>query len=183
MEKVNYQTQAKIDNIKKDIKDNVSLKDIKKKYFTQSKNKLDKWLSVNSKNFTGEELNYLEYVITGEEVEVTEEITKVEENKIVEAFNYLPTTENIALMSIADRQKFLVSNAVIEKLVNLLSNSSNAEEIEINDEVRGLKDIKGQNIRISESIYKEFTDICRRNNVTITSVINTIFYNFNQKHK
>lgn len=181
MEKVNYQTQAKIDNIKKDIKDNVSLKDIKKKYFTQSKNKLDKWLSVNSNHFTGEELNYLEYVITGEEV--TEEITKVEENKIVEAFNYLPTTENIALMSIADRQKFLVSNAVIEKLVNLLSNSSNAEEIEINDEVRGLKDIKGQNIRISESIYKEFTDICRRNNVTITSVINTIFYNFNQKHK
>ena len=86
-------------------------------------------------------------------------------------------------MSIADRQKFLVSNAVIEKLVNLLSNNSNAEEIEINDEVRGLKDIKGQNIRISESIYKEFTDICRRNNVTITSVINTIFYNFNQKHK
>jgi len=181
MEKVNYQTQAKIDNIKKDIKDNVSLKDIKKKYFTQSKNKLDKWLSVNSKNFTGEELSYLEYVITGEDV--TEEITKVEENKIVEAFNYLPTTENIALMSIADRQKFLVSNAVIEKLVNLLSNNSNAEEIEINDEVRGLKDIKGQNIRISESIYKEFTDICRRNNVTITSVINTIFYNFNQKHK
>lgn len=181
MEKVNYQTQAKIDNIKKDIKDNVSLKDIKKKYFTQSKNKLDKWLSVNSNHFTGEELNYLEYVITGEEV--TEKITKVEENKIVEAFNYLPTTENIALMSIADRQKFLVSNAVIEKLVNLLSNSSNAEEIEINDEVRGLKDIKGQNIRISESIYKEFTDICRRNNVTITSVINTIFYNFNQKHK
>lgn len=181
MEKVNYQTQAKIDNIKKDIKDNVSLKDIKKKYFTQSKNKLDKWLSVNSKNFTGEELNYLEYVITGEDV--TEKITKVEENKIVEAFNYLPTTENIALMSIADRQKFLVSNAVIEKLVNLLSNNSNAEEIEINDEVRGLKDIKGQNIRISESIYKEFTDICRRNNVTITSVINTIFYNFNQKHK
>lgn len=181
MEKVNYQTQAKIDNIKKDIKDNVSLKDIKKKYFTQSKNKLDKWLSVNSKNFTGEELNYLEYVITGEDV--MEQITKVEENKIVEAFNYLPTTENIALMSIADRQKFLVSNAVIEKLVNLLSNNSNAEEIEINDEVRGLKDIKGQNIRISESIYKEFTDICRRNNVTITSVINTIFYNFNQKHK
>lgn len=180
MEKVNYQTQAKIDNIKKDIKDNVSLKDIKKKYFTQSKNKLDKWLSVNSKNFTGEELSYLEYVITGEDV--TKEITKVEENKIVEAFNYLPTTENIALMSIADRQKFLVSNAVIEKLVNLLS-SSNTEEIEINDEVRGLKDIKGQNIRISESIYKEFTDICRRNNVTITSVINTIFYNFNQKHK
>lgn len=177
MEKVNYQTQAKIDNIKKDIKDNVSLKDIKKKYFTQSKNKLDKWLSVNSNHFTGEELNYLEYVITGEE------ITKVEENKIVEAFNYLPTTENIALMSIADRQKFLVSNAVIEKLVNLLSSSNTEKEIKIPDEVRELKDIKGQNIRISESIYKEFTDICRRNNVTITSVINTIFYNFNQKHK
>lgn len=181
MEKVNYQTQAKIDNIKKDIKDNVSLKDIKKKYFTQSKNKLDKWLSVNSKNFTGEELSYLEYVITGEDV--TEKITKVEENKIVEAFNYLPTTENIALMSIADRQKFLVSNAVIEKLVNLLSSSNTEKDIKIPDEVRELKDIKGQNIRISESIYKEFTDICRRNNVTITSVINTIFYNFNQKHK
>lgn len=177
MEKVNYQTQAKIDNIKKDIKDNVSLKDIKKKYFTQSKNKLDKWLSVNSSNFTGEELNYLEYVITGEEV------TEVEENKIVEAFNYLPTTENIALMSIADRQKFLVSNAVIEKLVNLLSSSNTEKDIKIPDEVRELKDTKGQNIRISESIYKEFTDICRRNNVTITSVINTIFYNFNQKHK
>lgn len=177
MKKVNYQTQAKIDNIKKDIKDNVSLKDIKKKYFTQSKNKLDKWLSVNSNHFTGEELNYLEYVITGEEV------TEVEENKIVEAFNYLPTTENIALMSIADRQKFLVSNAVIEKLVNLLSSSNTEKDIKIPDEVRELKDIRGQNIRISESIYKEFTDICRRNNVTITSVINTIFYNFNQKHK
>ena len=100
-----------------------------------------------------------------EEIEETNENTDTITNKINEFSEY---------WHLESKHK--------EKLL-ALTNKFTGEEIEINDEVRGLKDIKGQNIRISESIYKEFTDICRRNNVTITSVINTIFYNFNQKHK
>ena len=60
---INYQTLEKIKNIKEDIAAGKELKEIIKKYFTNSKNKLHKWLVTNQAQFNGEELKYLEYVI------------------------------------------------------------------------------------------------------------------------
>ena len=88
-------------------------------------------------------------------------------------------------MSRKDRENFLLSNTVIEKLVDLLTNNvkiAEKDEIVITDEVRDLKDLKIQNIRISEQIYKDFTNLCKKKGLTITSVINIMFLDFIKKH-
>ena len=179
---INYQTAEKIKNIKGDISSGKEIKEIVKKYFTNSKNKLHKWLDTNQSHFNGEELAYLEYVINATEVEevITEkkDITPAEEER-----NLIATTNlTIANMSRKDRENFLLSDIVIEKLLNLLNNNIR-ENIEIPKELRNLQDLKIQNVRVSAAIYKEFSNLCRENNVTITDATNLMFKEFINKYK
>lgn len=176
---INYQTAEKIKNIKGDISSGKEIKEIVKKYFTNSKNKLHKWLDTNQSHFNGEELAYLEYVINaGEVITEKEDITPEEEER-----NLIATTNlTIANMSRKDRENFLLSDIVIEKLLNLLNNSIK-ENIEIPKELRNLADLKIQNVRVSGKIYKEFASICKENNVTITDATNLMFTEFINKYK
>lgn len=176
---INYQTLEKIKNIKGDIAAGKELKDILKKYFTNSKNKLHKWLVTNQSHFNGEELAYLEYVINAGEVIIEKkDITPAEEER-----NLIATTNlTIANMSRKDRENFLLSDLVIEKLLNLLNNTIK-ENIEIPKELRNLADLKIQNVRVSGKIYKEFASICKENNVTITDATNLMFTEFINKYK
>ena len=155
------------------------IKEIVKKYFTNSKNKLHKWLNTNQSHFNGEELAYLEYVINAGEVIIEKkDITPAEEER-----NLIATTNlTIANMSRKDRENFLLSDIVIEKLLNLLNNSIK-ENIEIPKELRNLADLKIQNVRVSGKIYKEFASICKENNVTITDATNLMFTEFINKYK
>ncbi len=189
---MNILLKRKIDEIKEKIKDEVELKKIIKLHFGGSRPRLEKWLTVNSNNFTGEELNYLEYVITGEEVTDEEikaikevaEVNEVEEIQEIQEIT-IPTMNQISLMSRKDRENFLLSNQVIEKLIDLLTNNNVKianNDIVIPDEVRNLEDLKIQNIRISSQIYQEFTSICKKKGLTITSVINAMFLDFIKKH-
>ena len=144
---INYQTLEKIKNIKGDIATGKELKDILKKYFTNSKNKLHKWLNTNQSHFNGEELAYLEYVINAGEVIIEKkDITPEEERNLIATTNL-----TIANMSRKDRENFLLSDIVIEKLLNLLNNSIK-ENIEIPKELRNLADLKIQNVRVSGKI-------------------------------
>lgn len=176
---INYQTAEKIKNIKNDIGAGKEIKEIVKKYFTNSKNKLHKWLDINQSHFNGEELAYLEYVINaGEVITEKEDITPEEEER-----NLIATTNlTIANMSRKDRENFLLSDIVIEKLLNLLNNSIK-ENIEIPKELRNLQDLKIQNVRVSAAIYKEFSNLCKENNVTITDATNLMFTEFINKYK
>ena len=176
---INYQTLEKIKNIKEDIAAGKEPKEITKKYFTNSKNKLHKWLDTNQSHFNGEELAYLEYVINaGEVITEKEDITPEEEER-----NLIATTNlTIANMSRKDRENFLLSDIVIEKLLNLLNNNIK-ENIEIPKELRNLADLKIQNVRVSGKIYKEFASICKENNVTITDATNLMFTEFINKYK
>lgn len=179
-------TQEKIDSIKKKIKEKIDLKEIIIAHFGNSKNRFDEWLSKNSSHFTGAELDYLNFVIVAdEEVKKANEmevIEEIEENTILTV--PVPNLTQVALMSRKDRENFLLSNQVIEKLVNLLSNADIKDtNIVIRDEARNLKDLKIQNIRISEQIYKDFVNICKKHNLTITSVINSMFLDFISQHK
>ena len=176
---INYQTAEKIKNIKNDIGAGKEIKEIVKKYFTNSKNKLHKWLDTNQSHFNGEELAYLEYVINAGEVIIEKkDITPEEEER-----NLIATTNlTIANMTRKDRENFLLSDIVIEKLLNLLNNSIK-ENIEIPKELRNLADLKIQNVRVSGKIYKEFASICKENNVTITDATNLMFTEFINKYK
>lgn len=176
---INYQTLEKIKNIKEDIAAGKEPKEITKKYFTNSKNKLHKWLDTNQSHFNGEELAYLEYVINAGEVIIEKkDITPAEEER-----NLIATTNlTIANMTRKDRENFLLSDIVIEKLLNLLNNSIK-ENIEIPKELRNLADLKIQNVRVSGKIYKEFASICKENNVTITDATNLMFTEFINKYK
>ena len=176
---INYQTAEKIKNIKGDISSGKEIKEIVKKYFTNSKNKLHKWLDTNQSYFSGEELAYLEYVINaGEVITEKKDITPAEEER-----NLIATTNlTIANMSRKDRENFLLSDIVIEKLLNLLNNTIK-ENIEIPKELRNLEDLKIQNVRVSAAIYKEFSNLCRENNVTITDATNLMFTEFINKYK
>ena len=75
-----------------------------------------------------------------------------------------------------------MSDIVIEKLLNLLNNSIK-ENIEIPKELRNLQDLKIQNVRVSAAIYKEFSNLCKENNVTITDATNLMFTEFINKYK
>lgn len=175
---INYQTLEKIKNIKEDIAAGKEPKEITKKYFTNSKNKLHKWLDTNQSHFNGEELAYLEYVINAGEV-----ITEKEDITLEEERNLIATTNlTIANMSRKDRENFLLSDIVIEKLLNLLNNNIK-ENIEIPRELRNLQDLKIQNVRVSAAIYKEFSNLCKENNVTITDATNLMFTEFINKYK
>ncbi len=175
---INYQTAEKIKNIKNDIGAGKEIKEIVKKYFTNSKNKLHKWLDNNQSHFSGEELAYLEYVINaGEVITEKEDITPEEERNLIATTNL-----TIANMSRKDRENFLLSDIVIEKLLNLLNNNIK-ENIEIPKELRNLQDLKIQNVRVSAKIYKEFASICKENNVTITDATNLMFTEFIEKYK
>ncbi|WP_336156546.1 hypothetical protein [Fusobacterium polymorphum] len=176
---INYQTAEKIKNIKNDIGAGKEIKEIVKKYFTNSKNKLHKWLDTNQSHFNGEELAYLEYVINAGEVIIEKkDITPAEEER-----NLIATTNlTIANMTRKDRENFLLSDLVIEKLLNLLNNTIK-ENIEIPKELRNLEDLKIQNVRVSAKIYKEFASICKENNVTITDATNLMFTEFINKYK
>lgn len=175
---INYQTLEKIKNIKEDIAAGKEPKEITKKYFTNSKNKLHKWLDTNQSHFNGEELAYLEYVINAGEVIIAKKDITLEEER-----NLIATTNlTIANMTRKDRENFLLSDIVIEKLLNLLNNSIK-ENIEIPKELRNLQDLKIQNVRVSAAIYKKFSNLCRENNVTITDATNLMFTEFIEKYK
>lgn len=196
---MNVLTQKKINAIKEKIKNKVELKEIIKVHFGGSRPRLEQWLKEKfSSDFSQEELDYLEYVIIPDDVkdeevkafkqaekigiEEIEQVEEVQQNIITT----IPNMNQISLMSRKDRENFLLSNIVIEKLVDLLTNNvkiaENTDEIVITDEVRDLKDLKIQNIRISEQIYKDFTNLCKKKGLTITSVINIMFLDFIKKH-
>ncbi|WP_336164707.1 hypothetical protein [Fusobacterium polymorphum] len=178
---INYQTLEKIKNIKNDIGAGKELKDILKKYFTNSKNKLHKWLETNQNQFTGEELKYLEYVIAAEVITEDIDITpKPKENTSI-----VTNTSNIVVSNLTrkERENIVFSDVIIEKLLKLIQGEKEKSLIEIPKELRNLEDLKIQNVRVSGKIYKEFVSICKENNVTITDATNFMFREFIDKYK
>ena len=178
---INYQTLEKIKNIKNDIGAGKELKDILKKYFTNSKNKLHKWLVTNQNQFTGEELAYLEYVIAAEVITEDIDITpKPKENTSI-----VTNTSNIVVSNLTrkERENIVFSDVIIEKLLKLIQGEEEKSLIEIPKELRNLADLKIQNVRVSGKIYKEFASICKENNVTITDATNLMFTEFINKYK
>lgn len=193
---IHFKTQEKINNVKQKIKEKVKLKEIIKQNFGNSNARYKEWLDKYNSNFTADELDFLNYTVIVEDVDVdsiqeNKEIKEVKEVKEESSILTVPvpSPNQVALMSRKDRENFLLSNAVIQKLVNLLTTQTNTNTREITEiddiikDTRHLRDIKQQNLRISEVVYKEFVDICKKNNLTITNAINSLLLDFIDKFK
>lgn len=190
---IHFKTQEKINNVKQKIKEKVKLKEIIKQNFGNSNARYKEWLDKYNSNFTADELDFLNYTVIVEDVDVdsiqeNKEIKEVKEESSILTVP-VPSPNQVALMSRKDRENFLLSNAVIQKLVNLLTTQTNTNTKEITEiddiikDTRHLRDIKPQNLRISEVVYKEFVDICKKNNLTITNAINSLLLDFIDKFK
>lgn len=190
---IHFKTQEKINNVKQKIKEKVKLKEIIKQNFGNSNARYKEWLDKYNSHFTADELDFLNYTVIVEDVDVdsiqeNKEIKEVKEESSILTVP-VPSPNQVALMSRKDRENFLLSNAVIQKLVNLLTTQTNTNTKEITEiddiikDTRHLRDIKQQNLRISEVVYKEFVDICKKNNLTITNAINSLLLDFIDKFK
>lgn len=190
---IHFKTQEKINNVKQKIKEKVKLKEIIKQNFGNSNARYKEWLDKYNSHFTADELDFLNYTVIVEDVDVdsiqeNKEIKEVKEESSILTVP-VPSPNQVALMSRKDRENFLLSNAVIQKLVNLLTTQTNTNTKEITEiddiikDTRHLRDIKQQNLRISEVVYKEFVDICKKNNLTITNTINSLLLDFIDKFK
>lgn len=191
---INVQTQKKIEEIKKMIKEQVSLGDIIKEKFSKSTPKKDAWLEKNYEFFNHEELDYLEYVVRAQ-IEEVEDLIKVDIKK-EQVFNFdnmLPTTFNNIeeIKSIEDRLKFLSSDEVIKFLFNMISSETLKKNVFSNSLEYHIENIKKQfsddtvvkNIRISKKLYDKFTEICQKKNIKIINGLTCALYDFIENNK
>lgn len=196
---MNFQTKRKIEEIKEQIKNKVALNIIIKEKFGTTKKK-DSWLDKNYNSFTSNEIKYLNYSFTPELIE-TEEINVLEEEKkdILQnktpAFNFdLSISKTFKsfedLKTPQDRLSFLLNDKVLKALFFMTEGKNIKNEAEAtlrynleNTKNKYSKNIKIKNIRINEELYKEFTDFCENNKITIISALSCALEEFLDKYK
>lgn len=179
MEVINIQTRKKIEEIKEDIKNNVSAKDIIKLKFGSQKKK-NIWFEKNHEYFSYDELEYMSFSVS--DVEIVEE-AKEEQQK--EKENTLTIYENIKGLSQNERLKLITSDEVISFIYELKQERAEGRKqgFKVPEEYLRITDLKVKNCRLSDNIYKKFTQFCESKGYTITSVMNYILDEFVKNNK
>lgn len=180
MEVINVQTRKKIEELKEDIKNGVSAKDIIKLKFG-SQNKKNKWFEKNHEYFSHEELEYMSFSIS--DVEIVEE-TK-EEHQEERTESRLTVYENIKGLSQTERLKLITSDEVLSFIYELKQERAEGRKqgFKVPEEYLRISDLKVKNCRLSDEIYKNFTKFCESKGYTITSVMNYILDEFVKNNK
>lgn len=189
MSKGSVQNQKKIEKLRTLIAEKKELREIIKISFGESKNRLKKWLDENHSKLTQTELSYLGYIIEPEvveNVEVKKDIpTKVP--ALAGEPNYIST--KIREMDDFQRDNFLKSDIVIQKLFDLVNGKITAEEqikdtnLSIPADLRHLPDTVIKNIRVSDRFYKRFVEVAKENGVSIVDATNLMFKEFLNKYE
>ena len=180
MEKLNWQTESKIKNIKTAIENNEDLKEIIKKYWG-SKNKKDLWLEKFGDNFNSAELTYLDYTentetnLTNSVSEITNQITKLEQENILtlpNEFNFFKDKDNLkALIEIVTKYKNNQDVQVIE-----------AGKIDIPDEVKKIELNGNIAVKSNLQLYDKIKEMAYNNHIGIGQFITFILWDFYKRH-
>lgn len=129
-----------------------------------------------------------------EERQGTEEFTK-EKPAPVSPFNFSLDTQKVfksfdELKTPQDKLQFLLTDKVLKALLFMTEDQSIVNEAEAtlkfnleNVKNKYSKNIKIKNIRINEELYKEFTDFCENNKITIISALSCALEEFLEKYK
>lgn len=185
MEKLNWQSENKIKNIKTAIENNEDLKEIIKKYWG-SKNKKDLWLDKFKDNFNSAELNYLDYTentetnstnsVSYSEAQETNKITqldKVETNlALPNEFNFFKDKDNLkALIEIVTKYKNNQDVQVIE-----------AGKIDIPDEIKQIELNGNIAVKSNLQLYDKIKEMAYSNHIGIGQFITFILWDFYKRH-
>lgn len=182
MEKLNWQSENKIKNIKTAITEKEDLKEIIKKFWG-SKNKKDLWLDKFKDNFNVDELIYLDYTVTNStnsvsysEAQETNKITqldKVETNlALPNEFNFFKDKDNLkALIEIVTKYKNNQDVQVIE-----------AGKIDIPDEIKQIELNGNIAVKSNLQLYDKIKEMAYSNHIGIGQFITFILWDFYKRH-
>lgn len=189
MGKGNAQNRKKVEELKALIAQKMEISEIIKKKFGNSKKRLKDWVNDFQEKLTIYEIEYLKKA---------EEPTVIEEVEEKEVINYPKKTEfgevgyissKVYDMGDIERETFLKSNIVIQKLLELVNGTISLDNKEINVnliipvELKHLEDTGVKNIRVSLNFYKEFVELAKENGVSIVDATNLMFKEFLEKYK
>lgn len=180
MEKLNWQTESKIKNIKTAITEKEDLKEIIKKFWG-SKNKKDLWLEKFGDNFNTDELIYLDYTETNStnsvsytEAQKTNKITqlyKVETDTnlaLPDEFNFFKDKDNLkALIEIVTKYKNNQGMQVIE-----------AGKIDIPDEIKQIELNGNIAVKSNLELYDKIKELAYKNHCGIGQFVTFILWDF-----
>lgn len=176
MEKLNWQTESKIKNIKTAITEKEDLKEIIKKFWG-SKNKKDLWLDKFKDNFNSLELNYLDYTEnteTNSVSDITNQITKLEQENLAlpNEFNFFKDKDNLkALIEIVTKYKNNQDVQVIE-----------AGKIDIPDEIKQIELNGNIAVKSNLQLYDKIKEMAYSNHIGIGQFITFILWDFYKRH-
>lgn len=188
MGKGSTKNQKKIEELRDLMAEKKTVREIINIKFGESEHRLEDWLDKFHSKLTQEELNYLGYTIKPEVVEDTE-VQKDIPSK-VPALAGEPNYISIKIREMDDlqRENFLKSDIVLQKIFDLVNGKIASEEIKdinltIPLELKHLEDTTIKNIRVSNNFYSEFTNICKENGISIVDATNYMFKTFIDKYK
>ncbi len=178
MEKLNWQSENKIKNIKTAIENNEDLKEIIKKFWG-SKNKKDLWLEKFGNNFNADELIYLDYTETNStnsvsysEAQETNKITQLDkqETALSAEVEFFKNAENLkALVEIVKKYKSQQENNI-----QILGNG----EISIPDEVKRLELNGNIAVKSNLELYDKIKELAYKNHCGIGQFVTFILWDF-----
>lgn len=188
MGKGSTQNQKKIEKLRSLIAEKKELREIIKISFGESKNRLKKWLDENHNKLTQMELSYLGYTIEPEVVENVEVEKDVPSKVPVLAGEPNYISIKIREMDDSQRENFLKSDIVLQKIFDLVNGKIASEEIKDTNlivpvELKHLPDTMIKNIRVSDRFYKRFVEVAKENGVSIVDATNLMFQEFLKKYE
>lgn len=188
MGKGSTKNQKKIEELRVLMAEKKTVREIINIKFGESEHRLEDWLDKHHSKLTQEELNYFGYKIKPEVVENVE-VEKDVPSK-VPALAGEPNYISIKIREMDDlqRENFLKSDIVLQKIFDLVNGKIASEEIKdinltIPLELKHLEDTTIKNIRVSNNFYSEFTNICKENGISIVDATNYMFKTFIDKYK
>ena len=178
MEKLNWQTESKIKNVKTTIKEKEDLKEIIKKFWG-SKNKKDLWLDKFKDNFNVDELIYLDYTETNSTNSVIYSEAQ-ETNKITQLDNKeTALSAEVEFFKNAENLKALVE--IVKKYRNQQENNIeilNSGEINIPDEVKKLSLNGNIAVKSNLELYDKIKELAYKNHCGIGQFVTFILWDF-----
>lgn len=184
MEKLNWQTESKIKNVKTAIKEKEDLKEIIKKYWG-SKNKKDLWLEKFGDNFNTDELIYLDYTETNSTNSVS--YTEAQETNKITQLGKVETDRNLAL---PNEFNFFKDKDNLKALIEIVTKYKNnqdvqvieAGKIDIPDEIKQIELNGNIAVKSNLQLYDKIKEMAYSNHIGIGQFITFILWDFYKRH-